>query len=217
MASWANKSTSAVAEDMRTVSLNVLAATGFRKSFEFQSNSSFTAKTGAPTSSTYRDALCTVLDNIILLLVIPARILSLPYLPRSLRIVGEAAGDFRKHMERMLQEETAAVERGEQGSGGLMTSFVKALKSDETVGNGSTMSQGMSVDEVIGNIFVINFAGHDTTANTLAFAVYLLSLQPEIQRWLAEEIETVMDDNENWNYERLHPGLVRCRAVLVSQ
>ena len=83
IAIWADNDISSVAEDTRTVSLNVLAATGFRKSFDFQSKAVETAVTDAEASSTYRDALCTVLDNIILLLVLPARVLSLPYLPRS--------------------------------------------------------------------------------------------------------------------------------------
>lgn len=216
-ATWASRDISSVAEDTRTVSLNVLAATGFRKSFNFQAKTIETATTDVQTSLTYRDALCTVLDNIILLLVLPARVLSLPLLPRSFNDIGHAAVDFQKHMERMLQEETVAVEKGEQGSGGLMTSFVRALKASETSSDDSKRSRGLTVEEVIGNVFLINFAGHDTTANTLAFAIYLLASEPGVQDWLAEEIDAITRDNEDWEYERLYPSLVRCRAVLVSQ
>lgn len=217
IATWANRDISSVAEDTRTVSLNVLAATGFRKSIDFQSKAVEAAMADAKSSPTYRDALCTVLDNIILLLVLPARILSLPYLPRSFNTIGQAAVDFRKHMERILQEETAAFENGEQGSGGLMTSFVRALKASENSSDDLKKPQGLTVEEVIGNVFLINFAGHDTTANTLAFAMYLLASEPEAQQWLADELDALTNDNENWDYERLYPSLVRCRAVLVSQ
>jgi cytochrome P450 len=216
IATWASSEISSIAEDTRTVSLNVLAATGFRKSIDFQPNAVDTAMTDVRASSTYRDALCTVLDNIILLLVFPPRVLSLPYLPRSVNVIGKAAVDFRKHMDRMLQEETAAVENGEQGSGGLMTSFVRALNASETSSNDSKKPRGLTVEEVIGNVFLINFAGHDTTANTLAFAIYLLASEPGLQRWLAEELDAVTKENEDWDYERLYPSLVRCRAVLVS-
>ncbi|KAF1925641.1 cytochrome P450 [Didymella exigua CBS 183.55] len=216
IASWADLGTSSIAEDTRTVSLNVLAATGFRKSFDFQSESSHRARTGTPAASTYRDALCKVLDNIILLLIFPTRILSLSFLPCSFKSIGEAAVDYRKHMELMLQEETAAVERGEQGSGSLMTSFVKALKAGEIAASDLQTSRGLSVDEVIGNVFIINFAGHDTTANTLAFALCLLASEPEIQRWLAEELDAVTKDDDSWDYERLYPSLMRCRAILYE-
>jgi cytochrome P450 len=217
IATWADGDISSVAEDTRTVSLNVLAAAGFRKSFDFQSKVADTAKTDVTTFSTYRDALCTVLDNIILLLVLPAQVLSLPYLPQSFNVIGKAAVDFRKHMERMLQEETASVENGEQGSGGIMTSFVRALKVSGSSSGGSMKSRGLTVEELIGNVFLVNFAGHDTTANTFAFAFYLLASEPKVQQWLAEELDTVTNDDKDWDYEHLYPSLVRCRAVLVSQ
>ena len=102
IATWANSDLTSVTEDTSTVSLNVLAAIGFRKSFDFQSKAIDTAKSDVKAFSTYRDALCTVLDNIIL--VLPARVLSLPYMPHFFKIICEAATDFRKHMDRMLQE-----------------------------------------------------------------------------------------------------------------
>lgn len=95
-----------------------------------------------------------------------------------------------------------------------MTSFVRASNTRE---NKSSQPQGLSVKEVFGNIFVINFAGHDTTANTLAFAMYLLATFPKVQDWLAEEIRAVApDDVDEWDYAMLYPKLLRCRAVLVS-
>lgn len=39
----------------------------------------------------------------------------------------------------------------------------------------------MTVEEVIGNVFLINFAGHDAMANTLAFAIYLLASELKVQ------------------------------------
>lgn len=98
-----------------------------------------------------------------------------------------------------------------------MTSFVRALKASEASSDESKKPRGLTVEKVIGNVFLINFAGHDTTANTLAFAIYLLASEPEVQQWLAEELDIVTYDDENRNYERLYPSLVRCRAVLVSQ
>jgi hypothetical protein len=58
-------------KDTRTLSLYVLAATGFGRSFDFQS-----AKDSAvekDMASSYRDALSTVLDNVILLILVPYR------------------------------------------------------------------------------------------------------------------------------------------------
>lgn len=70
--------------------------------------------------------------------------------------------------------------------------------------------------------FVITFAGHDTTANTLAFAMPLPAAQPEVQAWLAEEIAAVqstLDGDaavENRDYHAMSPQLKRFQAVLLE-
>jgi cytochrome P450 len=197
-----------VGKDTRTLSLNVLAATGFRRSFSFRSSSEI--GTESDLASSYREALSVVLDNVILLLLIPYRYLQIPLLPKSLQRIGRAADEYKQHMERMLEEETKAFKQGRVGAESIMTSFVRALNSHEL---GKT--QGLSKDEVFGDIFAINFAGHDTTANTLAFAMFLLATEPEMQEWVSEEVQKVAEGVEDWDYERMFPRLLRCRAVLV--
>ncbi|KAF2846612.1 cytochrome P450 [Plenodomus tracheiphilus IPT5] len=203
-----------VAKDTRTLSLNVLAATGFGRSFSFKSASEGTSETD--TASSYRDALSTVLDNAILLMLIPRRYLSFPFLPKSLQRIGTAAEEFQHHMERMIEEENAAFKAGKHGAGGLMTSLIKASNIHDTKGDGPSQPQGLSVEEIYGNIFVINFAGHDTTANTLAFSMYLLATAPKVQDWVTEEVRRVISDDGDWEYGRLFPQLLRCRAVLLE-
>jgi hypothetical protein len=142
------------AKDTRTLSLNVIAATGFRKSFSFQSANDGVEKVDATPS--YRDALSTVLDNAIILMLVPYRYLSLPFLPKSFQKVGAAGAEFKQHMERMLEEESAAIERGETGAGSLMTSFVRALNTSDDKKESGRPPKGLSVDEIYGNIFVIS-------------------------------------------------------------
>jgi hypothetical protein len=142
------------AKDTRTLSLNVIAATGFRKSFSFQSANDGVEKVDATPS--YCDALSTVLDNAIILMLVPYRYLSLPFPPKSFQKIGAAGAEFKQHMERMLKEETAAIERGEIGAGSLMTSFARALNTSDGKKEGGRPPKGLSVDEIYGNIFVIS-------------------------------------------------------------
>lgn len=206
-----------VAKDMRTLSLNVLAAIGFRRSFQFRRSEDGAAIREGGIFS-YRDALQIVLDNSILLMLIPQRHLTYSWMPASLQRIGLAASDFKKHMVQMLDEETKLMNRGEKGSGSLMTSFIRALEA-KGKDTGSNAPQGLSVDEIFGNIFVINFAGHDTTANTLAFSTLLLAAYPDVQKWVAEELESIIEGKpeEEWSYADLFPRLKRCHAVLVSK
>ncbi|PYI22749.1 cytochrome P450 [Aspergillus violaceofuscus CBS 115571] len=208
-----------VAKDTRTLSLNVLAATGFRKSFPFQSANdhpvaqephSTPRKEDADSpvaSAGYRDALQTVLDNCIFLMVLGRKWLALPFAPQSWRQIAKAADYFQRYMVRMLDEETKALNYGQAGSGGLMTSFVRAMdlkqKADAEGGTAASGSppKGLTVDEIFGNIFVINFAGHKTTANTLCL-------------WLTPA-GGIFRKIKN-RYADLFPRLRRCRAILLE-
>ena len=103
-----------------------------------------------------------------------------------------------------------------------MTSFVRALDTHQKEeaalkSNEGVPSKGLTVEEIFGNNFVINFAGHDTTANTLAFSMLLLAANPKVQDWVAEEVRQVTkgNDSETWEYNELFSNLKRCRAVLV--
>ncbi|KAI0190105.1 cytochrome P450 [Astrocystis sublimbata] len=203
-------------KDTRALSLNLLAATGFGKSYDFRGST----EPQIDEVGGYRDSLQTVLDHIILLMLVPFNILCM--LPKRWARIGNAGISFKRHMVKMLEEETAALNQGKPGSGGIMALFVRAADTyqhQSTADSGmKAMKKGLSVDEIFGNLFVINFAGHDSTANTLAFGMLLLATHPEVQAWLAEEIAiaTGNSDMELWDYKELFPKLKRCRAVLYE-
>lgn len=47
----------------------------------------------------------------------------------------------------------------------------------------------ISEDEIVGQAFVFLVAGYETSSNTLAFACYLLAINPECQRELHKEVD----------------------------
>jgi cytochrome P450 len=104
-------------------------------------------------------------------------------------------------------EEHAHDVQGENTQGNLIKSLVRASLDEKL----------MTQEEVIGNIFVFNFAGHDTTAHSLAFTFMLMAANPEVQEWMGREIQHVMGDKDlsKAGYS-LMPRLVRTLAVLVS-
>ncbi|KAJ8130037.1 hypothetical protein O1611_g3593 [Lasiodiplodia mahajangana] len=201
-------------KDTRTLSLNVLASVGFRKPYTFRSST----EAMIDDADNYRNSLQTVLDNIIPLMLVPYRILSNPLFPRSWVRVGNAAVSFKHHMAKMLDEEMTALKNKTPGSGGIMSAFLRALEThdQEATSQEANTKRGLSVDEIFGNLFVINFAGHDTTANTLAFSMLLLAANPQVQEWISEEIRAVTEDLPVEDYKTLFPALKRCRAVLLE-
>jgi len=62
----------------------------------------------------------------------------------------------------------------------------------------------------------VTLAGFDTTANTMAYALMHLAIQPELQNWLYEEISKVCPETSEMNYADTFPKLRRCLAFMVS-
>lgn len=52
----------------------------------------------------------------------------------------------------------------------------------------------MTREEVMGNAFIFLFAGHETTANTLHYALLRLALHPDVQDELLQEVDEIWKD-----------------------
>ncbi|KAI4244600.1 MAG: hypothetical protein LQ352_006765, partial [Teloschistes flavicans] len=201
-------------EDVRTLALDVLAFAGFQKSYPWQSQQTMKDKT----ASSYRDSLAIILKNVLLILVLPAKLFSMPYMPKQWQQVGWALPAFKKYMLDQIDDEKRSMSEGKAGSGTLVSNLVRASENQQrtVAGQGSQALTPLSVDEILGNIFVFNFAGHDTTAITFTTAIYSLVAYPEVQDWISEEINLYLtdDDSTAWQYEKTFPKLQRCLAVL---
>ena len=207
---------------LRTLSLHVLSNAGFGKRYSFQEAAEL-PKPGCQFN--YRDSLEFVINHIMILLILGPGILRNRFAPKFLRKIGQAAADFKEYMKDMFHDEERYVNNKTQ-SFSILSAMLR--ESDEMVkkqiktGSSRSMSaaKGLSESEIYGNIFVYNFAGHDTTAITFSWAVYLLAAHPEFQDWIGAEISHyVLNDNCSLasNFSHLFPKLKRCRAIMVSK
>ena len=129
-------------------------------------------------------------------------------------------------MTDLIEEENILDSKNQPGSGTLVSNLVRASEDNSDSGKFSLDDKAeqrayklkrLSKDEILGNIFVINFAGHDTTTTALASGIYLLAANPECQDWLAEELNhfSTASDSREWKYNEVFPKLKRCLAVMV--
>ncbi|KAG8163015.1 hypothetical protein KVR01_007493 [Diaporthe batatas] len=207
-----------IQRDMETLTLNVLASAAFHESYDF--NPSWESDALDSATQSYRDALFVVHKHAIHLMLIPYHILTGSLMPKGLARIGKAAVSLKDHMTKMVRKERLAMERGEPGSGGLVTQLVRdhleTLQAD--LWDMPKAKKGtLSNEEIMGNLFVMTFAGYDTTAIALSFAMTLLAGHPDVQEWLSEEIITVTENKpvESWTYD-LFLKLKRCRAVFLE-
>ena len=211
-----SKGTRSTVEDTAILALHVLTFAGFGMKYPFLEGvqSPWPGHVMA-----YRDALLQILQNIIALQIFPQRFLRSSFCWSSnLRALGQATLEFKKYMEEMLSRERHLISEKRPGAGNLMSALVRASE-DAKKGSGvGGAASGLDDDEIFGNIFMYNLAGHETTANTVAYAIVLLAAYPEWQEWLNEEITHVFGNNDSiddWSYEYAFPKLKRCLVTMV--
>ncbi|WWC92814.1 uncharacterized protein L201_007773 [Kwoniella dendrophila CBS 6074] len=131
--------------------------------------------------------------------------------------IEEAA--FRSHLYRMYREKRAELEGGSTNSQrgnpeNLLEAMVKSqldAEAEAKLAGGDSKVAGLTESEIIGNMWTLIFAGHDTSANTLTFALAYLALYPEWQEELYAEVAACGDPNFGDM-----PKLPLCTAVCLE-
>ena len=212
-----SRGTDNTVEDSATLTLHVLCSAIFGTRYSSFSDEIHNSTPGYEFS--YRSALHLILKNLIVLFVTPRRLLFSPFAPKSLRRLGRATIEFKRYMEEMLTKERRLISNGITGSRNLTSVLIRASEAVKSNGgiSGLKPNQALSDDEIFGNIFMFNIAGHETTANSFSYSIALLAAYPEWQDWLAEEIAHVFSSNDmkSWDYHAGFPKLKRCLAVMV--
>jgi cytochrome P450 len=214
--SWVRKCEDGVdntPNDTMALALNVLMAAGFGKRFEF--GGSAKGKQEGNSMASYRHALSMVLENLTRA-IITSMLMELPpwATPKKWMEMKNALKEVEIFMRKMVEDERKGLNEKSSERDNLMSALLRA-SDNEVLGKGKI---GLNDEEIIGNLFIYNVAGHDTTSNTLAYATTLLSTDSKVQGWLREEIRSVFGDEEDvemWNYDDF-PRLKRCLALMVS-
>jgi cytochrome P450 len=206
-------------KDVRRFSLHVLTSTGFGKSYHFDRSTDENVREGDP--MTYKDSLSLILENCILIMLLGPKLLTgslQRFLPKHWRLVGQATSTFKRHIAESIKEENELMADGKINRGNFISAMVRASEEEARKLDASTGRplHGLTETEIYGNIFVFNFAGHDSIAITLTYVITHLAAHPEIQDWLAAEIYHVFKVQGATAYRDAFPKLKRCTAVVVS-
>ncbi|GMR45013.1 hypothetical protein PMAYCL1PPCAC_15208, partial [Pristionchus mayeri] len=114
------------------------------------------------------------------------------------RNVRELLSDIEKTVRKRVEE------RKECGPPSTPADFIDIFLENEAEidyknhGEFSTqdrVQKAITVDEVIGQVFVFLLAGYDTTSNALSYATWLLSRNQEVMRRCQEEVDEVCGDS----------------------
>jgi cytochrome P450 len=209
-----------VMDDTMRLSLHVICHAGFGRKLEWPQSQSALKSTeptkilneeaeigqGYRMSFTY--ALHVLLDNILIVFLLkhwmlrfsPSKIMRRSY---------AAYMEFAKYMRDMVGSKKAAIRSG-QGLNemDIMGQLVKGqlLPPDEKT---SSKDAPLSDSEILGNAFLLILAGHETTANSIHFAMLMLALNISSQRRLQRDLEEHFQGRpiSEWDYDRDLPAL----------
>ena len=75
----------------------------------------------------------------------------------------------------------------------------------------------LSEAQVTGNIFILNFAGHESNAHALQFALLNLACRPDMQREVQRDIDRIFGDRsaEQWTYSEHYTALAESMVGAV--
>jgi len=120
--------------------------------------------------------------------------------------------EWGKYMDEMFQSKKAATLAGEEGDqNDLMVAMLKGagITKENAEKGDNAPAQSLTDEEILGNAFVFILAGHETTANSIHFALVLLALNLASQRRLQADLDEIFQGrpNSQWDYDRDIPKL----------
>jgi cytochrome P450 len=125
-----------------------------------------------------------------------------------------AKNECRTYLDEMIEEQRST-KVTEKNHNNLIGALVRASRQAEEEKDRGYGSGGLTKDEIRGNLYIFTFAGHETTANAMAYAISLLAAYPKWLDWVIEEIDTVLDRHDRADYDEVFPRLKRCQALMV--
>jgi len=106
----------------------------------------------------------------------------------------EANDQLTEFMQTQVEERRKEIRDGTSHRDDVFTRLVQANEDEES-------KFRLSDEELIGNVFVILFAGHETTAHTLGATLGFLAYYPEIQEEVYEHILSVVGKDRDPEWE----------------
>ncbi|KAJ7359256.1 cytochrome P450 [Mycena albidolilacea] len=152
-----------------------------------------------------QEALKIVTETALLAMNIPQWLWHLP-IPR-LREARVARERLRTFMQEQVVERKALVAAGDKRADAF-TIMVKANEDEST-------KYRLDDQELIGNIFVLLFAGHETTGSSLAVTVGYMAIHDDIQEEVVEQIMSVLGPDRDPDFSD-YPKLDKVRAIFYE-
>ncbi|KAL2891790.1 Sterol 26-hydroxylase mitochondrial [Ceratocystis lukuohia] len=171
------------------------------------------------------ESLQNLLEYLFIVLITPNWMMK--YMPiKAFKVAGEAKANYQQYMDEMVDERLDDiqnnVQRDEVQGMDLVGHLARKYKEEEQnsmekkkqkpMANHKTLHFDRS--NILGNIFIMMVAGHETTANLLHFMLLYLAAHPSAQRSLVRDLDGIIGSKspENWDYDTMLVPLLNSYA-----
>lgn len=212
LASWASngKTIRQLASDSMRLSLEVIGRAGLGQRLEWSTAEQGAIAHNLPLGHTmsFTTAVQCLLANMLWVMALPMWFLR-RYPSKKLNNAYNAYIEWGIYMKELIAAKKAAIACGAgESTMDLIGQLIKAQEAGTT-----SKSQG-AVDfndsDVIGNLFMLSVAGHETVAGSIHYTLALLALHPQSQRSVQRELESIFQGRpvSEWDYDRDLPRLL---------
>lgn len=243
LASWlgpdgkGNKSVDRIMDDTMRLSLHVISNAGFGRKIQWptQESQSHTDNPYYDDSSkiknesedvepghtmSYAYAMHCLLENIFFQFLFPRWFLK--YSPfRQLRKANECYHEFGAYMAGMASERKRQYHQRDTVRNEGLDILAQLVKGQVAEAEVKGSQQYLTDSEILGNMFVLIVAGHETTANSIHFVLLYLAMHIPSQRRLQQDLDRIFQGRPpaEWDYERDLPALFggMAGAVLAEE
>ena len=161
-------------------------------------------------SMSYTYAIHCLLDNILLQFLIPRWLLTSVPLAR-FRKAEEAYREWGNYMKEAVAAKKKDLETADGNNKDQMDLLAQLVKGQIASENSKEKSKDVPLtdSEVLGNMFVLILAGHETAANSIHFALVYLALNLKSQRATQKDLDRIFQGRppSKWDYDRDLPAL----------
>lgn len=156
-------------------------------------------------SMSYTYAIHCLLDNILVQFIMPRWLIQrMPF--AKLQKANEAYLEWGNYMKEAVasKKKLLSSEDGKNESMDILGQLVKGQLQSET-----SKDVHLTDSEILGNMFVLILAGHETAANSIHFSLLYLALNPNSQRSVQQDLDRIFQGKppSDWDYDRDLPAL----------
>ncbi|KAI0810292.1 cytochrome P450 [Xylaria sp. FL0064] len=184
VSSWSSKRDFAFEKGVYTLTMDVMGAVSFGQQAEQNNGKERCLPEGH--TLPLLDALRGVIMHLPHILLIPKVLLRYGW-----RKIYTAYEELEQYMDELLLQESRDLGNGfarTRSKENLLKAILRSRKENEKVSSAVGAKVSLTNEEIKGNLFIFLLAGYDTTANTIIYASIILSLYPDIQSKVLEEV-----------------------------